>query len=667
MLTSRGIAALLGSLFAASTAHAVVVISITVNVDGSNNGVFARSDPVEITASGKLIAPFDRDGRAIVLEGGVENFGLLQAAFGTLVNGVSLGGTSINHGTIRAATLSVRDGATFTNTLRTLGGLVETGASFLTPNDYVTLIDGSGALGARARAEQGFDVGGRVLNDGTWISFANGFVGGVFENNGVFQDRRNPSIRPISTVGAGFYERRLTIRGAFGQDALINTESGVFETSNGHVMVIDRGARVRNGGTMTIGGELIAEVSTGGVALVNSFSNTGQFTATGGGIVRGRLDSQLVNSGTMTLNGSSQFHLEDRSAFDNEGSLTVTDSAAILVEDSARFLNIGTLEISKNAQARFTGNAEFENAGTVTVRGDGFVNEGITIRNQTGGRFVIFRAAGVGGEEGVLRQSSGLFDNKGLLRVEGSFQGGFVQNGDATGVDSLVFVTAGGVLRADSFWHDGLLVSVASGGTLIVTQYVQTTGTLSVNGEMNTLGGGRIEILGGVLEGTGRINGSVFVGGAGGGVPQTPPGCTEAGFACFRPGRSPGHFEVDGTLTVASGGIVELEVGLNALGELAWDTIRAPRIVFEPGSAIEIVLGAGIGNLSGQPLRFLECTEDCSFGDVQVSVLGGTGTVEFDSAGLLLLDAQPIPEPETWAMLLLGLVGVLVRRRVRVS
>jgi uncharacterized membrane protein len=210
---------------------------------------------------------------------------------------------------------------------------------------------------------------------------------------------------------------------------------------------------------------------------------------------------------------------------------------------------------------------------------------------------------------------------------------------------------------------------IASGGRLQAGSLTQTAGLLTVDGTLDTFGGD-VLITGGTLNGNGNINtgvtlpngsvsnGSFVVGGG-------------PGFAFFRPGHSPGSFTVNGELTMASNGEMELQVERLADGTLAWDHVSASSISFLTGSRIHFSVGPGVASASAQSLDFLSCGSGCSFGaDVAFIVDGAPGaTFSVGAAGLQLTIAA-VPEPSQALLWLAGLgagVGFMRRRQVRDS
>jgi hypothetical protein len=223
--------------------------------------------------------------------------------------------------------------------------------------------------------------------------------------------------------------------------------------------------------------------------------------------------------------------------------------------------------------------------------------------------------------------------------------------------------------------NNGGHVEVGPDAMLSVDNLTQHSGRLTVNGLLETAPGGEVRILGGVLDGGGTlnpltgtvdgggtINGSLFLSGTGGGPVQQPPYCFANGWACFRPGNSPGAVQINGDLVLGDNAVLQLEVERDASGLLQWDTVLATAMHFGAGSVIEVVLGPGV-DTAGLPLDLLRCDAGCTF-DGSFHVLGGSGQFVADAQGLRFSGVSAVPEPGTWALLAGGLAVCALRARL---
>lgn len=347
------------------------------------------------------------------------------------------------------------------------------------------------------------------------------------------------------------------------------------------------------------------------------------------GSTRGAIHNR--ETGSFVLYFGSLLQLNN-GTLDNQGTLTVKNGAEIRYAGMSNAANHGTGIIEMYGHLQMNAGATFVNHGQFLANAGGTVlNNGSVFQN----------GPDLGGSSGTavveagatFQQGAGsTFDNQagGTLIVRGSFTGGNVSNSGE--------------------------VQVASGATMEVNSLTQMDGLLVVNGTLTSTSG-TVTLHGGRLEGSGIINASTFWRGVAGVVPQAQPFCFLTGYACLRPGNSPGHLEVNGDLDFGDASVLELEIARNGQGDLIWDTVTADNIIFGQGSVIEVVLGAGVGDLDGRTLQFLTCRKNCTFGDATVSVLGGEGQLRWEPNGLMFT-AAPVPEPESWALMLAGL-GVL--------
>lgn len=257
---------------------------------------------------------------------------------------------------------------------------------------------------------------------------------------------------------------------------------------------------------------------------------------------------------------------------------------------------------------------------------------------------------------------AGRIDNEQTIFVQ---YRGSVSTGDyqQTGADAELSVD--GHVHATGFAIDGGRTTIGADGVIEVAGDFVQTGTqtsLTVNGRLATIGlDTGVRVQNGELEGSGLIQGQVFVGC---GAPGSGSTCAFA-----RPGNSPGTLTIDGSLVVGDGGEMDLEVALDGSGHLVWDRVVASHISFLAGSTIRFVIGSGVLGAHPPTFDFFSCGSGCSLDSGLHWAFDGVtgGKVLFDSSGLQLT-LNPVPEPRSGVLMLAGLAGVcgfVGRRRWR--
>ena len=366
----------------------------------------------------------------------------------------------------------------------------------------------------------------------------------------------------------------------------------------------------------------------------------------------------IINAGLMFVGRGTT--LINRGFISNSGSFVVGGGAAIESDNSfwranrmsGVFHNSNTGTLTINRFGRFSqasSDTDFGSGllGGLTndglIRVNGVVSAYGPVRSQAGGRIEI-GATGDWGFDGLFINAAGS-----SVLVDGTMSG-----------------ANGGIANSGNF-------EVTGTGRVDVGSMSHSAGKLTVNGELTTA----LTMTGGILGGSGRINGDVFIGGFG--APALPfATCSvlliSAG-PCFNPGNSPGHMDISGTLTLGSGAILELELERAADGSLAWDSVTATSMSFEAGSLVRVLISDAAGGqfLSLPQFSFLTCTNTstCNFGGATLVVQGTFDAPNYHGGELVFSDSglsfalAPVPEPQAWALMVcgLGLVGWLARKR----
>ena len=214
---------------------------------------------------------------------------------------------------------------------------------------------------------------------------------------------------------------------------------------------------------------------------------------------------------------------------------------------------------------------------------------------------------------------------------------------------------------------DGV-IEVAEGKTLLLT------GGISGNNELKKIGEGTLKIdttegpvdIKRLLVSTGRLDmksyykGSLEIG------EKIEDGKYTT--ATFSPGNSVGTLEITGSFILNPGSTLLLEQDAGGM-----DQLTAESFVFEDGSFIELSMGAiapgatydiialSDGTFTGDQLTEAYWTNLFKGGLPDYMILSLFG----DSAVRLYVDPNAVPEPSTWALMVLGVVVLFLRKRVR--
>jgi PEP-CTERM motif len=357
---------------------------------------------------------------------------------------------------------------------------------------------------------------------------------------------------------------------------------------------------------------------------------------------------QVLNSGSFELQRGNT--LRNFSGVFNSGSLLL-NGGKLDVLGTGRLGNTGNIQVGAGGQLVVNsllvdnlGNRlpSLFSTGNITVADGELVNRSLIHLVASGNAPAVLSV----GKLGTVSQGEGygeLLLQGGELLVEGSYHG-----------DSITVDNMGTQLGVVSIEKDAEM--------RLDGRIRQINGILKVDGELWA----PVRLEGGDLRGTGRVNGSVFVRGLGGGPRQEPPNCGNTFYACFRPGNSPGHMDISGELTMGDNSILELEIERDASGVLAWDSVFADTMSFEFGSSIVVRIGAGVPGSALVDLDLLQCGTLCNWDGAQFEVVGGAGGEFTLGANGLSFALAPVPEPGTWALWMIGLaalVGFRTQRR----
>ena len=371
-------------------------------------------------------------------------------------------------------------------------------------------------------------------------------------------------------------------------------------------------------------------ISTSGWNLFKNFSGAGTLTLTGSGYLA------LTGGASSTYTGANYTGDYIIGTSSKEGKLAIEANDSINPGSSINIVN-GTLSFSHTDNISCsnvisgTGTVEKANTGTLTLTGANTYTGTTTVSG------------------GVLELTD-----------------------DAVVANGPVTVGANGTLE----------YNLSSGKKQLLTIYYDSEASnnkISSAGRVVKTGDGTLQICTSVA---GQVDASSFVVSSGRlDMKEYFKGSltVEAG-ATLSPGNSIGKLTVDGTFSLDSGATLLMEVGKNDQGEIAVDQLILSEVneeTFASGSIINIVLDPDSGLQGGDSftdLVFITTTSDADAASIYDAVKNATFSyyfpgyeVKLDGKNILLsgtLDSNAVPEPSTWALLILGAAGLLyVRKR----
>jgi len=474
-------------------------------------------------------------------------------------------------------------------------------------------------------------------------------------------------------------------------------------------------------GTLNIQGtgsmvELRADNVVGGanpaVRVGRTGTGSGNLNITGGGklIIEGNAASSLTTfrSTSFIVGGSGGFSTATLAGGNGNVLLSGTGSE-ILMKGNDLFASVGdgpggNGQMTISNDGKFTGTlfqvgrvrttgAGDTAMGTLTMNGGQMLLSGEF--NSTQSNAVVGASLSVGtdaGSTGIMTMTNGStvdIQNKTLNRAASLFIGANPNFSDSTG--SLV-MSGGSSINIDGLASSNLGVGGTGTGSLTMNA---SSITMASNGQANL--NGSVQLSNGSLLDAGSFLGIAANGGTGsllindsavkatdiligaggflGGSGATVTG-NVTNYGIFSPGASPGRFTILGNYKAEAGSKLILEVESDGAGGFRSDEVIFGGTVDLAGVAIEFrFLGstnlqefANTGNF--QIDHFLKkedggALDDSSFEKVRFSATAGNMALEgftFDPAVGI---PAAVPEPQTWALMLLGLgaLGRIARRR----
>jgi autotransporter-associated beta strand protein len=290
--------------------------------------------------------------------------------------------------------------------------------------------------------------------------------------------------------------------------------------------------------------------------------------------------------------------------------------------------------------------------------------------NYTGTGGLLNSAAGAATVSGVVDISSGMTVNTtGDITLSGKLTGSSNKNLTKSGAGTLKFSAGNSDFAGTSTVAGGTLLVTSAGNVSTSSSIVNNGGTLRVNG---TAGGVTVNI-GGSLGGSGTVGTTTVAG-------------------TLTPGNSPGVLNVNGNLTMASGGNMIWELFANTATQASpavFDQVLVSgALAFAGNNGITLNFGttaAGstvswsdsfwssnqsflIYDVAGSTTGFSNLSLlNTSFNDANnVALAASQGSFSVSQLGNdVFLNYNAIPEPSTGSMLGLGFAGLVVTRLLR--
>lgn len=529
----------------------------------------------------------------------------------------------------------------------------------------------------------------------------------------------------LTLMGANTYLGGTTIRvGTLAVNAgsithgASNTLVGEASGDNG-TLAIGNGGTVSDGsGTIGYGAGSVGAVTVSGTgsawnngfALYVGFNGSGSLAITNGGIVSSgfsEIGINLGSTGTVTIDGADSAWNNSNNLFVGEsgsGSLAITNGGQVTNIDTYIGANTGTGTVSVNGTGSSFSAATIlvggSNTGSLTLANSGTANIG-------GGSGTVSLALNSGGA-GTL--------NIGAAAASAAAAGGIVKAATITttsGTGTLQFKTTA---TAGTPYY--LTSNGTAGGTFVAitgpTQVINTagynvlsgissyTGSTTINGGTLVAGsnaafgsssvvinGGTLSVASGVsfgnMIGIG-LNGGTL---AGNGTFTSP--LTLGADVTLAPGDSPGTLNFATGLTLNNGITEELEIRapgtgtpgtdwdlLNVTGTLNLAPLTAGGYTLKVISLMPDNSPGAVSGLSGSTSWIIASAStsltgflsDGSQFTIDSSLFVGGGIFSLSAPGNdLILNFTPVPEPSTYALMIMGLAVVFVsmRRQSRIA
>ena len=663
---------------------------------GNQTGRLIKSGAATLNFSGNISST------GFETTAGVTNFGTEAAPN---ANGLRLGYLRVDNG----ATVNYNGGTNGTMTI--LAG----SPSFAGKNGNGTWNINSGSIGtAGAVANLKLYIGGETSADKNSVGTVN-IASGVTYNAG-------SQVIQVGSYGTG----NLNIHGTMTSDAQIRLaehtgSSGTIHIYSGgsltnssqlHIgayglgtVLIDQGATLTTSGSTYLGatdntitgiGSMTVNgtYNASGLITVGSYGK-GELTIENGGKLVSTTNIKLAEhsnqTGTITVKKGGSLKSQDlqvgsygHGVVDNYGTIEITSVVRLCRDGGA---GSGTLNVYKDAT--LTANIIYPgvtmpgtlnvNGGTVTTTNEiallGRTNTATgTISITNGGSLTASRLQfGEDGttyavdttltlDDGTLSVVNVTYPHNANNKVKATVNlgKGTVITGAAPGVESIWWKSVhinltsaeGTNFQVDAGKQALINSSMSGSGKLIKTG----EGTLQINAAQGAVDIYSLVVSSGRLDMKEYFTGSLEVGLAD----------ADNSTVIFSPGNSVGSLEITGDFTLHSGATLLMEfdnTGTDSLTVLNSEGTGAGTATFEEGSIISLEMAPGTSISPNQQISF-NLPDGIDFNNVILTYPSFLTTPQYNNGVLsTTVDSNAVPEPSTWALMILGAMGLLYWRK----
>jgi autotransporter-associated beta strand protein len=574
----------------------------------------------------------------------------------------NIGGAIGNGGTATSGTVSI----TATGTTTFSGNNTYDGRTTMNATGGTLTLSGdnSGAAG-----------GMRVFAGTVNVNSANALGTGTLTLDGAGTTINNTSGAAVTNLGnnAVVWDGNLGTGFTFGTSAStsanynLNLGTGTVTAASARTMTF-----VGSGTTLTMG--TLDSTTTSASAITFTINGAGNTLTLGGYKIRSLAPSSLTavsdslaGTANLTINGA----IIDGNAYANGLKIKGTGTTTF----SGNNTYTGVTDVTSGAYLKLGSSTALGSAaGATSVSSGGLLDlNGQTIAetlNYTGTGGLLNSAAGAATVSGVVDIASGMTVNTtGDITLSGKLTGSSNKNLTKSGAGTLKFSAGNSDFAGTSTVSEGTLLVTSAGNVSTSSSIVNNGGTLRVNG---TAGGVTVNI-GGSLEGSGTVGTTTVAG-------------------TLSPGNSPGILNVNGNLTMASGGNMVWELFANTATQASpavFDQVLVSgALAFAGSNGITLNFGTtAAGSTVSWSDSFWNSNQSFLIYDVAGSTTGfsnlsllntsfndATGAALAESQGSfsvsqlgsdVFLNYNAIPEPSTGSMLGLGFAGLVVTRLLR--